>query len=112
MRPAIRASGAGEVRETCAIAECARLGEMPDDRTAAQARRLVSTVSCAQPAEPLHRFSVGVRRYRDYSVPALPRLEPWIDEFGCEGSAGCGREAPATNQRSAPAIPDISGGLS
>jgi hypothetical protein len=81
-----------------------------DHRAAARDRGIISTASYAQVTEPLHQNSVGRwRHYQDHLAPALPLLEPWIEALGYGATADCGCEAPGTNQRSAPAIPDILG---
>jgi tetratricopeptide (TPR) repeat protein len=54
-----------------------------DHRDAARARGLVRTASYAQVTEPVYTRSAGRwKRYEQHLAPILPRLAPWVEQFG------------------------------
>lgn len=53
---------------------------------AAQSRRRATSPSAAQVARGLNAEGIGQwRRYKEQMAPALPTLQPWVDEFGYAG---------------------------
>ena len=59
--------------------------DLLDNRPAAKQRGFIKTPSYSQVAEPIYQRAV--ERWRNYSEqlrPALPILEPWIEELGYE----------------------------
>ncbi len=52
------------------------------DRTAKS--RGVATASASQVRKPLYNGTKQWERYREYMMPVLPILQPWVDRFGFE----------------------------
>ena len=54
-----------------------------DHTRTARNRGLITTASYSQVVEPIYRRASGRwLRYREHLAPVLPRLAPWIEEFG------------------------------